>query len=95
MDQTVGWMGGQMTIWAVLAVLVVVDVVRKESVHEEMIGRKYINQVTAGSFRVVVNGYGVIGNRVADATAATVQGLDWSDTGIPGITKGALRCSTT
>ncbi len=27
MDQTVGWMGGQMTIWAVLAVLVVVVVV--------------------------------------------------------------------
>jgi hypothetical protein len=33
----------------------------KESVQEEMIWRKYMNQVTVGSFRVVVNGYGVIG----------------------------------
>ena len=29
MDQTGGWMGGQMTIWAVLAILVVVVVVQK------------------------------------------------------------------
>ena len=29
MNQTGGWMGGQMTIWAVLAVLVVVVVVLK------------------------------------------------------------------
>jgi hypothetical protein len=29
MDQTGGWMGGQMTVWAVLALLVVVVVVLK------------------------------------------------------------------
>jgi hypothetical protein len=29
MDQTNGWMGGQMAVWAVLAVLVVVVVVIK------------------------------------------------------------------
>jgi disulfide bond formation protein DsbB len=29
MDQTGGWLGGQMTIWAVLAVLLVVVVVLK------------------------------------------------------------------
>jgi len=37
-----------------------------------------------------VNGFGLNGNRGADATAATAQGLDWPAAGIPSVTKGAL-----
>ena len=42
------------------------------------------------SIRVEINRYGVIGNRVADTTAATAQGLDWPNTEIHRVTKGDL-----
>ncbi len=58
--------------------------------HERHVKNRKVPDMTINSIRVETNGYGGIGKRVADATAATVQGLDWSDTGIPGITKGAL-----
>jgi len=58
--------------------------------HERHGRSRKVPNMKISSIIVEVNGYGVIGNRVADDTAATVQGLDWPTAGIPSETKGVL-----